>query len=513
MLTTVALVGRPNVGKSTLFNALTRTRDALVADLPGLTRDRRYGYARLRGRDVVVVDTGGLSDANDPIARLVADQAALAIGESDVVVLVLDARAGLTGADQGVADQLRRSGKPLVVAANKVDGLDETTATSEFHALGIGEPLPIAALHRRGIGRLAEVVAGLLPQDAQPPGERAGSATRVCVIGRPNTGKSTLVNRLAGEARVLAHDMPGTTRDSVEVPFEHGGREYVLIDTAGIRRRSRVTEAIEKFSIIKSLEAIADSDVAIVLLDANTGVSDQDATLLGLVLDGGRAPVITFNKWDVASRETRASLRVDISRKLAFAAFCPVRRISALRGTGLRELMRQVDDCRKAAFADLSASRLTRELERAVDALGPSAGSGAPHQAALRPTREARIRRSSSVHGNQTDLVPASYRRYLAGRFRSAFTLVGTPLRIEFPNRRQPVQGKTQPPHPPPAATAKAVDAPRGKAAVGALPHGCDARRSRLRAAAWLCCPVLRCRRGSCRWRLGRSPDPASRPP
>ena len=444
MLTTVALVGRPNVGKSTLFNALTRTRDALVADLPGLTRDRRYGYARLRGRDVVVVDTGGLSDANDPIARLVADQAALAIGESDVVVLVLDARAGLTGADQGVADQLRRSGKPLVVAANKVDGLDETTATSEFHALGIGEPLPIAALHRRGIGRLAEVLAGLLPQDVQPPGERAGSATRVCVIGRPNTGKSTLVNRLAGEARVLAHAMPGTTRDSVEVPFEHGGREYVLIDTAGIRRRSRVTEAIEKFSIIKSLEAIADSDVAIVLLDANTGVSDQDATLLGLVLDGGRAPVITFNKWDVASREARASLRADISRKLAFAAFCPVRRISALRGTGLRELMRQVDDCRKAAFADLSASRLTRELERAVEHSAPPLVRGRriklryAHQGGSNPP-------VIVVHGNQTDLVPASYRRYLAGRFRSAFNLVGTPLRIEFRTGDNPFKGRRNP--------------------------------------------------------------------
>ena len=444
MLTTVALVGRPNVGKSTLFNALTRTRDALVADLPGLTRDRRYGYARLRGRDVVVVDTGGLSDANDPIARLVADQAALAIGESDVVVLVLDARAGLTGADQGVADQLRRSGKPLVIAANKVDGLDETTATSEFHALGLGEPLPIAALHRRGIGRLAEVLAGLLPQDAQPPGERAGSATRVCVIGRPNTGKSTLVNRLAGEARVLAHDMPGTTRDSVEVPFEHGDREYVLIDTAGIRRRSRVTEAIEKFSVIKSLEAIADSDVAIVLLDANSGVSDQDATLLGLVLDGGRAPVITFNKWDVASRETRASLRADISRKLAFAAFCPVCRISALRGTGLRELMRQVDDCRQAAFADLSASRLTRELERAVEHSAPPLVRGRriklryAHQGGSNPP-------VIVVHGNQTDLVPASYRRYLAGRFRSAFNLVGTPLRIEFRTGDNPFKGRRNP--------------------------------------------------------------------
>ena len=444
MLTTVALVGRPNVGKSTLFNALTRTRDALVADLPGFTRDRRYGYARIRGRDVVAVDTGGLGEESDPISLLVADQAALAIEESHVVVLVLDARAGLTGADQRIADQLRRTGKPLVVAANKVDGLDETTATAELHALGLGEPIPIAALHRRGIGRLAEVLAALLPHDEQPPADRRAGATRVCIIGRPNTGKSTLVNRLAGEARVLAHDTPGTTRDSIEVPFEHGGREYVLIDTAGIRRRSRVTGTIEKFSVIKALEAISGSDVAIVLLDAGAGVSDQDATLLGLVLDGGRAPVITLNKWDVLSRDTRTPLRSELQRKLAFAAFCPVCRISALHGTGLRELMRRVDRCHKAAFADLSASRLTRELERAVEHSPPPLVRGRriklryAHQGGSNPP-------VIVVHGNQTDLVPATYRRYLAGRFRSAFDLVGTPLRVEFRTGDNPFKGRRNP--------------------------------------------------------------------
>ena len=444
MLTTVALVGRPNVGKSTLFNALTRTRDALVADLPGFTRDRRYGYARIQGRDVVAVDTGGLGEESDPISLLVADQAALAIEESHVVVLVLDARAGLTGADQRIADQLRRTGKPLVVAANKVDGLDETTATAEFHALGFGEPIPIAALHRRGIGRLAEVLAALLPHDEQPPADRRGGATRVCIIGRPNTGKSTLVNRLAGEARVLAHDTPGTTRDSIEVPFEHGGREYVLIDTAGIRRRSRVTGTIEKFSVIRALEAIAGSDVAIVLLDAGAGVSDQDATLLGLVLDGGRAPVITLNKWDVLSRDTRTPLRSELQRKLAFAAFCPVCRISALHGTGLRELMRRVDRCHKAAFADLSASRLTRELERAVEHSPPPLVRGRriklryAHQGGSNPP-------VIVVHGNQTDLVPATYRRYLAGRFRSAFDLVGTPLRVELRTGDNPFKGRRNP--------------------------------------------------------------------
>ena len=440
MLPTVALVGRPNVGKSTLFNALTRTRDALVADLPGLTRDRRYGYARVQGRDIATVDTGGLASGDDAIASLVSDQAALAIEESDLVVLVLDARAGLTGADQRIADRLRRSGKPIAVAANKIDGLDEATATVEFHALGLGEPIPIAAVHRRGIGRLAATLSGMLPQDDRhAAGRRDG--TRVCVIGRPNTGKSTLVNRLAGDTRVLTHDMPGTTRDSVEVPFEHGGRRYVLIDTAGIRRRSRVSETIEKFSVVKSLEAIADSDVAIVLFDASSGMSDQDTSLVGLVLDGGRAPVIALNKWDRPSGEARAALRADVRRRLTFAPFCPVCHVSALYGTGLGELMRRVDACHRSAFATLAASRLTRALESAVEHSPPPLVRGRriklryAHQGGSNPP-------VIVVHGNQTERVPASYRRYLAGRFRSTFDLVGTPLRIEFRTGENPFKDR-----------------------------------------------------------------------
>ena len=441
MSSTIALVGRPNVGKSTLFNALTRTRDALVADLPGLTRDRRYGYVRIQGRDVVVVDTGGLVNDGDPISRLISDQAALAVEESGVVVLVLDARAGLTGADQRIADRLRRSGKPILLAVNKIDGLDETVAAAEFHAFGLGDPIPIAAAHRRGIGRIAAALAGMLPQgDAEAEASR-NDGIRTCVIGRPNTGKSTLVNRLVGDTRVLAHDAPGTTRDSVEVPFGHGGRRYVLIDTAGIRRRARVSETVEKFSIVKSLEAIADSDVAIVLLDAATGLSDQDASLLGLVLDGGRAPVIAINKWDRVAGDARAALKADARRRFAFAPFCPICRISALQGAGFGELMRGVDACHRSAFAKLTASSLTRALESAVEHTPPPLVRGRriklryAHQGGSNPP-------VIVVHGNQTDLVPVSYRRYLAGRFRSAFTLVGTPLRIEFRTGENPFKGR-----------------------------------------------------------------------
>ena len=441
MSSTIALAGRPNTGKSTLFNALTRTRDALVADLPGLTRDRRYGYVRIQGRDAVVVDTGGLIDDGDPISKLVSDQAALAIEESGVVVLVLDARTGLTGADQRIADRLRRRGKPVVLAANKVDGLDEAVAAADFHALGLGEPIPIAAAHRRGIGRLTAALAAMLPPGETRRAADRGDGIRVCIVGRPNTGKSTLVNRLTGEARVLAHDAPGTTRDSVEAPFEHRGRRYVLIDTAGIRRRSRVSEAVEKFSVVKSLEAIADSDVAIVLLDAGTGMSDQDASLIGLVLDGGRAPVVAVNKWDLPAGEARAALSAEIRRRLAFAPFCPVCRISALHGAGLGELLRRIDACHRSAFAELTASGLTRELERAVEYAPPPLVRGRriklryAHQGGANPP-------VIVVHGNRTDLVPASYRRYLAGRFRSAFALVGTPLRIEFRTGENPFKGR-----------------------------------------------------------------------
>ena len=441
MLPALALVGRPNVGKSTLFNALTRTRDALVADLPGLTRDRRYGYARIGGRDVVVVDTGGLADGGDPISKLISDQAALAIEESALLVLVLDARAGLTGADRRIADRLRRSGKPIAVAANKVDGLAEATATVDFHALGLGDPIPIAAAHRRGVNRLAATLAGMLPQDGTRAAGHREEGIRICVIGRPNTGKSTLVNRLAGDTRVLAHDAPGTTRDSVEVPFRHGGQRYVLIDTAGIRRRSRVSEKIEKFSVVKSLEAIADSDVAIVLLDASSGMSAQDASLLGLVLDGGRAPVVALNKWDLPSDEARAALGADVRRRFAFAPFCPVCRVSALHGTGLGALMRRVDACHRSAFATLAASRITQALESAVEHSPPPLVRGRriklryAHQGGSNPP-------VIVVHGNQTERVPASYRSYLAGRFRSAFGLLGTPLRVEFRTGENPFKGR-----------------------------------------------------------------------
>ena len=391
-----------------------------------------------------MVDTGGLTGGADTISKLVSEQAAVAIEESDLAVLMLDARAGLTGEDQRIADWLRRSGKPIAVAANKVDGLDETTAANEFHALGLGEPILIAAVHRRGVGRLSAVLAEALPQAGPGAERRREDGARVCVVGRPNTGKSTLVNRLAGETRVLAHDMPGTTRDSVEVPFTLDGRPYVLVDTAGIRRRSRISQAVEKFSVVKSLEAIADSDVAIVLLDAAAGMSDQDASLLGLVLEAGRAPVVAVNKWDLAPGDARAALRAELRRRLAFAPFCPVCRVSALHGTGLRDLMRHVDACHRSAFASLSASTLTRTLEDAVTHSPPPLVRGRriklryAHQGGSNPPVVV-------VHGNRTELVPATYRRYLAGRFRAAFDLVGAPLRIEFRTGENPFKGRRNP--------------------------------------------------------------------
>ena len=367
MLPVIAIVGRPNVGKSTLFNQLTGTRDALVGDRPGLTRDRRYGTARRHGGRFIVVDTGGLSDDPEELTSRVGDQVRRALDEADRIVLMTDARAGRTAADDAIADRLRRLGKPIVLAVNKTDGLDERTALAEFHALGLDAPTPISAAHGRGLGAL---VRALVPEGGSGPGEAgedgadaeaaagAGAAAggrgtrgpvRIAILGRPNAGKSTLVNRLLGEDRVITHDAPGTTRDSVFVPFERDGRPFVLIDTAGLRRRARVSDVVEKLSAIKALQAIEAANVGVLMLDAEEGVSEQDARLLGYLLDAGRALVIALNKWDRLDPGMRSAAREAVARRLGFIDFSAVHTVSALRGEGLGGMMRSVEEAWAAA--------------------------------------------------------------------------------------------------------------------------------------------------------------------
>ncbi|MBF2760330.1 MAG: ribosome biogenesis GTPase Der [Ectothiorhodospiraceae bacterium AqS1] len=445
---TVALIGRPNVGKSTLFNAMTRSRDALVADFPGLTRDRRYGKIKFGERDLIIIDTGGLTDKTTAnlacegpaIPQMISAQTEAAIEEADILLLLLDAREGAVGLDRDIADRLRQSGKAIIVAVNKTDGMEELTATAEFHLLGLGDPIPIAAVHRRGLSRIFRRIESLFPcaksESEESAGESAktserGDAIRVSLIGRPNTGKSTLANRLCGQARVLAHDAPGTTRDSIEVDFDYQGRHYVLIDTAGIRRRARISEAIEKFSVVKSLQAIADCDVTVLMLDAFDGLSEQDLSLLGLAIRSGRGTVIAINKWDRLSRSERNAFKSEAERRLGFASFCPRCPISARHGAGLGELMRSIDRCRASAFAHLSANRLTRTLEEALDQTPPPLIRGRrirlryAHQGGSNPP-------VIVIHGNKSDALPEHYRRYLIGRFRSAFDLIGTPIRLEL---------------------------------------------------------------------------------
>ena len=382
MLPVIAIVGRPNVGKSTLFNRLTGTRDAIVADYPGLTRDRRYGTARHHGARFIVVDTGGLTGDSEDLATRVGDQVRRALDEADRIVLLTDARAGRTAADDAIADRVRRLGKPVVLAVNKIDGLDERTALSEFHALGLDAPTPISAAHGRGI---AALVRTLVPAgedapdpagDAEAEADGGRGAVRIAIIGRPNAGKSTLVNRLLGEDRVITDDAPGTTRDSVFVPFERGGRRFVLIDTAGLRRRSRVSDVVEKLSAIKALQAIEAANVAILVLDAGEGVSEQDARLLGYLLDAGRALVIALNKWDRLDPGRRTAARDAVSRRLGFIDFSAVHAISALRGEGLGAVMRSVEEAWAAATTRMAAGELTRIVQDATARHPPPAVRG-----------------------------------------------------------------------------------------------------------------------------------------
>jgi len=441
----IALVGRPNVGKSTLFNRLTRSRDAIVHDLPGVTRDRHYGEARAGDRRFIVIDTGGLEPrAAEGIYAEMARQAEQAMAEADAVVFLVDARAGVTAGDRDVAARLRRLRAPVHLAVNKAEGLQPDTAVAEFHELGLGAPAPISAAHGEGVRELIEHALEPFPRDDGAAEENEAGHPRVAIVGRPNVGKSTLINALVGEERVIAYDQPGTTRDPIEVPFERAGRRYTLIDTAGVRRRGRTGTAVEVTSIVKALQAIEASNVAVLVLDALDGVTEQDAHVAGYILERGRAVTIAVNKWDAASAEQRARMKAELRWKLGFLGFAELHTVSAKAGRGLAAVLRSVDAAYAAAMARLATPQLTRALAAAVERQAPpKSGVVRPklryaHQGGVNPPRIV-------IHGNALDRVPESYKRYLEGHFREAFSLTGTPLRIELRSGRNPYAGKGGP--------------------------------------------------------------------
>jgi len=432
------------VGKSTLFNCLTRSRDALVADRPGVTRDRIYGIARAGERQFLIVDTGGLSPNADDVDGLVSSQAERAVEEADVVLFTVDAREGLAADDETIAVWLRRLGKDVVMAVNKVDGLDADVASSEFYKLGYDTLTPVAAAHRRGIRSLQEIIEARLPEDSDKSSAVESEGVRVCVLGRPNVGKSTLINTIVGDERLVSHETPGTTRDSVKVPFSRGGRGYVLIDTAGVRRRARVTDSVEKFSALKSLRALSSCNVAVLVVDAGDGVFDQDLHLLSAALDAGRSVVIAVNKSDTLSAEQRKTVRTALRHTFGFVDFIPVVFISALKGTGIGRLLASVDRIWRGRQKKLSTPALTRLLGEATERNPPPAPRGRriklryAHAGGSDPPR-------IIIHGNQVESVPESYRRYLTRVFREALGYPGTPLRVEFRRGQNPYEGKRNP--------------------------------------------------------------------
>ena len=482
----IALVGRPNVGKSTLFNRLTRSRDAIVADFAGLTRDRHYGQGRMGERPFLVIDTGGFEPvAKDGIYHEMAKQTRQAVIEADVVIFIVDGRAGLNAHDQIIADDLRKTGRTVVLAVNKAEGMRHANVTADFYTLGLGEPVVISSAHGDGVRELLEyVLDGVLgpivdeddwlegadedndpfahldkvardaeidkilsgkdsEADDKPTLEddlhRSTRPIKIAVVGRPNVGKSTLINTLVGEERVIAFDMPGTTRDAIEIEFERNGKQYVLIDTAGLRKRGKVFEAIEKFSVVKTLQAISDANVVILMLDAAQDISEQDAHIAGFILESGRALVVAVNKWDAVDSYERDRVKVDILRKLIFLDFAKFHYTSALKGTGVDALLSSVHAAHAAAFTNLSTPKLTRVLYNCIEHQAPprkGSGSSRPklryaHQGGQNPP-------VIVIHGNSLEDVPDSYKRFLEGRFRDAFKLEGTPLRIEFKNSKNP---------------------------------------------------------------------------
>lgn len=442
----VALVGRPNVGKSTLFNRMTKSRDAIVADFAGLTRDRHYGDGRLGDREFIVVDTGGFEpDSSTGIVREMAKQTRQAVAEADVVIFVVDARAGLSAQDHDIARYLRTTSKRVLLAVNKAEGMRDAPQIAEFHELGMGEPIPVSAAHGQGVRSLLEVALEpfVFEEDEEDEEQREARAQviRLAVAGRPNVGKSTLINTWLGEERLVAFDMPGTTRDAISVPFERGGRRFELIDTAGLRRKGRVFEAIEKFSVVKTLQAIAESNVVVLLLDATQGVTDQDAHIAGYILDSGRAVVVAVNKWDAVDDYQRMMLQRSIDQRLAFLKFAPIVHISALKRQGLGPLWKAIEEAHASAFKKMPTPVLTRLLHEAVQFQAPKrAGMFRPklryaHQGGMNPP-------VIVIHGNSLEHVTDAYKRFLEGRFREHFKLVGTPLRIEMRSSRNPYSDK-----------------------------------------------------------------------
>ena len=481
----VALVGRPNVGKSTLFNRLTRTRDALVADFPGLTRDRKYGQAHLAGHDFIVIDTGGIDGTEEGVEEKMAEQSLLAIEEADIVLFLVDARAGLTSADIGIANYLRqRQNKTTVVVANKVDGIDADSHCAEFYQLGLGEIAQIAASQGRGIASLMEhVLAPFAEQMAETTEESAVENTdvssevtefdewdedfdfsneedtalldeelaqeqtpdnqniKIAIVGRPNVGKSTLTNRILGEDRVVVYDMPGTTRDSIYIPMERDGQNYTLIDTAGVRKRGKVHLAVEKFSVIKTLQAIQDANVVLLVIDARENISDQDLSLLGFILNAGRSLVIVVNKWDGLDTDVKDRVKSELDRRLDFIDFARVHFISALHGSGVGNLFDSIKEAYECATQKMTTSMLTRILQIAVDEHQPPMISGRrvklkyAHPGGYNPP-------IIVIHGNQVDKLPDSYKRYLSNHFRRSLKIIGSPIRLQFQEGNNPFAGK-----------------------------------------------------------------------
>ena len=456
MVPVIALVGRPNVGKSTLFNRLTRTRDAIVGDLSGLTRDRQYGEAKWEGRSYILVDTGGISGDEEGIDEKMAEQSLLAIEEADVVLFLVDARAGLTAGDQMIGEHLRKRNKRSYLVVNKVDNIDPDIARAEFAPMGLGEALPIAGAHGRGITQMLEVALGDFARDEEEnaldedvaegeeakriPGPSEKDGIKIAIIGRPNVGKSTLVNRMLGEDRVVVYDQPGTTRDSIYIPFERNDEKYTLIDTAGVRKRGKIHEEVEKFSVVKTLQAIKDANVVIFVMDAREGVVDHDLNLLGFAIESGRALVIALNKWDGMEPGERDYVKTELERRLFFVDYADIHFISALHGTGVGNLYKSVQASFTSAITRWPTNRLTQILEDAVQEHQPPMVSGRriklryAHLGGANPPLIV-------IHGNQVGAVPKSYTRYLENTFRRVLKLVGTPIRIEYKGGDNPYEG------------------------------------------------------------------------